>query len=182
MSTSFFNSMSFLAIAIESLDLDRFSDTFPLMLSIFCMIDSKLSYLSNNETAVFGPTLSTPGMLSDASPTKTFIIEDYLECKGFASDTDCFSVNGSLDFITFSNQRFDSKSPNPYAPSGFTWPSKMSEENQNYLKKELKRLISLLDMKSSIYNIEVRLATNDKPYISFWKKGWEDDRAITVSH
>ena len=71
MSTSFFNSMSFLAIAIESLDLDRFSDTFPLMLSIFWMIDSKLSYLSNNETAVFGPTLSTPGMLSDASPTKT---------------------------------------------------------------------------------------------------------------
>jgi len=101
----------------------------------------------------------------EASPTKTFIIEDYLECKGFASDTDCFSVNGSLDFITFSNQRFDSKSPNPYTPAGFTWPSTMSEENQNYLKKELKRLISLLDMKSSIYNIEVRLGTNDKPYI-----------------
>ncbi|WP_299065989.1 ATP-grasp domain-containing protein [uncultured Polaribacter sp.] len=100
-----------------------------------------------------------------ASPTKTFIIEDYLECKGFASDTDCFSVNGSLDFITFSNQRFDLKSPNPYAPAGFTWPSTMSEENQDFLKKELKRLINLLEMKSSIYNIEVRLATNDKPYI-----------------
>ena len=88
-----------------------------------------------------------------------------MECKGFASDTDCFSVNGSLDFITFSNQRFDLKSPNPYAPAGFTWPSTMSEENQYFLKKELKRLINLLEMKSSIYNIEVRLATNDKPYI-----------------
>ena len=30
--------------------------------------------------------------------------------------------------------------------------------------------------------VEVSQATNDKPYISFWKKGWEDDRAITVSH
>ena len=25
--------------------------------------------------------------------------------------------------------------------------------------------------------VEVSQATNDKPYISFWKKGWEDDRA-----
>lgn len=100
-----------------------------------------------------------------SSPTKTFIIEDYLEGKGFASDTDCFSVNGSLDFITFSNQRFDLKAPNPYAPSGFTWPSTMSEDNQGYLQKELRRLISLLGMKSSIYNIEVRLATNGRPYI-----------------
>ena len=101
----------------------------------------------------------------EASPTKTFIIEDYLECKGYASDSDCFSVDGSLDFITFSNQRFDLRSPNPYAPTGFSWPSTISEKNQNYLKEELKRLISLLNMNSSIYNIEVRIATNDIPYI-----------------
>ena len=30
--------------------------------------------------------------------------------------------------------------------------------------------------------VEVSEATNDKPYISFWTKGWEDDRSITVSH
>ena len=30
--------------------------------------------------------------------------------------------------------------------------------------------------------VEVSQATNDKPYISFWKKGWEDDRAVTLSH
>ena len=30
--------------------------------------------------------------------------------------------------------------------------------------------------------VEVSQATNDKPYISFWKKGWQDDRAVTVSH
>jgi len=30
--------------------------------------------------------------------------------------------------------------------------------------------------------VEVSQATNDKPYISFWKKGWEDDRSTTVSH
>jgi hypothetical protein len=30
--------------------------------------------------------------------------------------------------------------------------------------------------------VEVSQATNNKPYISFWKKGGEDDRAITLSH
>jgi len=30
--------------------------------------------------------------------------------------------------------------------------------------------------------VEVSQATNNKPYVSFWKKGWEDDRAVTLSH
>lgn len=99
------------------------------------------------------------------SPSKTFIIEDFLEAKAFSSDSDSFSVNGELKFISFSNQRFDSNAPNPYTPSAYSWPSSISEENQIYLKSELQRLISLLEMKSSIYNIEVREATNGKAYI-----------------
>lgn len=99
------------------------------------------------------------------SKSRTIIIEDYLESKGYPSDSDCFSVNGELDFITFSNQRFDPKSPNPYTPSAFSWPSSISNKNKNYLKSELQRLIKLLDMKSSIYNIEVRETTDGKSYI-----------------
>ncbi|RXJ46030.1 ATP-grasp domain-containing protein [Gelidibacter gilvus] len=99
------------------------------------------------------------------SPSKTFIIEDYLQGKTFSSDSDSFSVNGDLKFVSFSNQRFDANSPNPYTPSAYSWPSSISEENQNYLKSELQRLITLLKMESSIYNIEVREATNGKAYI-----------------
>jgi len=99
------------------------------------------------------------------SPSKTIIIEEFLEAKNFSSDTDCFSVNGELKFISFSNQRFDSESPNPFTPSAYSWPSTISEENQTLLKSELQRLIHLLKMKSSVYNIEVREATNGKAYI-----------------
>ncbi|WP_107040051.1 ATP-grasp domain-containing protein [Brumimicrobium mesophilum] len=99
------------------------------------------------------------------SPTKTFIIEDFLEGKSFSSDSDCFSINGDLCYVSFSNQRFDSNSPNPYTPAAYSWPSSMAEESQSFLKLELQRLISLLNMKSSIYNIEVREATNGKQYI-----------------
>ena len=101
----------------------------------------------------------------ESSKSGLIIIEDYLESKGCPSDSDCFSVDGKLDIITFSNQRFDSNSPNPYTPSAYSWPSSISEKNKIELKQELQRLIHLLDMKSSIYNIEVREATDGKAYI-----------------
>lgn len=101
----------------------------------------------------------------ESSKSGLIIIEDYLESKGCPSDSDCFSVDGKFGIITFSNQRFDSNSPNPYTPSAYSWPSSISEKNKIELKQELQRLIHLLDMKSSIYNIEVREATDGKAYI-----------------
>src|SRR5690554_642647 len=99
------------------------------------------------------------------SPTKTFIIEEFLESKGCSSDSDCFSVNGKMEVVTFSSQRFDKNSPNPYTPSAYSWPSTISIENQNYLKQELQRLVNLLNLKSSVYNIEVRETVDNKAYI-----------------
>lgn len=99
------------------------------------------------------------------SASKTFIIEEFLESKGCSSDSDCFSVNGKLEVVTFSAQRFDKNSPNPYTPSAYSWPSTISVENQDYLTGELQRLVSLLKLKSSIYNIEVRETLDNKAYI-----------------
>jgi len=94
-----------------------------------------------------------------------FIIEDFIEKKGFSSDTDSFSVNGELKFVSFSSQRFDEKASNPYTPAAYSWPSSISAENQAYLKAEIQRLLTLLGMKTSIYNIEVRESINGKAYI-----------------
>ncbi|MGO3184210.1 MAG: ATP-grasp domain-containing protein [Aequorivita sp.] len=99
------------------------------------------------------------------SPSKEFIIEDFIEQEDFSSDSDCFSVDGNLVFCSFSNQRFDASAANPYTPSAYSWPSTISLENQNYLQSELERLIKLLEMKTSIYNIEVRVGKNGSPYI-----------------
>lgn len=93
------------------------------------------------------------------------IIEEFIESQGYPSDSDSFSVNGSSNFITFSNQRFDINAPNPYTPTGFTWPSSMSVDAQEYFKAELKRLIKLLGMNSSLYNIETRISQDGLPYI-----------------
>ena len=99
------------------------------------------------------------------SHSDEFIIEDYSAQKGYSSDTDSFSVNGELKFVSFNCQRFDSNAENPYTPAAYSWPSSMSQEHQEELKNEIHRLIKLLGMKTAVYNIETRESDNGKAYI-----------------
>ncbi|MEE1047855.1 MAG: ATP-grasp domain-containing protein [Clostridia bacterium] len=99
------------------------------------------------------------------SHSNEFIIEDFLEKVGHSSDTDSFSVDGKLKFVSFSAQRFDEHCENPYTPSAYSWPATISAEHQEELTGEIQRLLTLLDMKTSIYNIEVRECTDGKAYI-----------------
>lgn len=93
------------------------------------------------------------------------IVEEFIEKQGCSSDTDCFSVDGKLKFVSFSAQRFDEDAPNPYTPSAYSWPSTFTKEQEAELTSEIQRLLTLLDMRTSIYNIETRIGINGKPYI-----------------
>lgn len=93
------------------------------------------------------------------------IIEDFIEKQGCSSDTDSFSEDGKLRFVSFNAQRFDTKAANPYTPAAYSWPSTFTQEQEAYLTSEIQRLLSLLEMKTNIYNIETRIGTNGKPYI-----------------
>lgn len=99
------------------------------------------------------------------SKAKAFIIEEFIEKEGCSSDSDCFSINGRLVFTSFSDQRFDEQAENPYTPAAFSWPSTMPEKIQDELRKELQRLIQLLNLNTSIYNIEARQGKDGKAYI-----------------
>lgn len=93
------------------------------------------------------------------------IVEEFIEKLGCSSDSDCFSKDGQLKVVTFSAQRFDENAAGPYVPAAFSWPSTFGESHEYTLRQELQRLLTLLNMKTSIYNIETRIGTNGKPYI-----------------
>lgn len=93
------------------------------------------------------------------------IVEEFIEKVGCSSDTDSFSIDGKLAFVSFNAQRFDENATNPYTPAAYSWPSTYSREQEEYLTAEIQRLISLLGMKTVVYNIETRIGTNGKPYI-----------------
>ena len=93
------------------------------------------------------------------------IVEEFIDKQGCSSDTDSFSEDGKLKFVSFCAQRFDAVATNPYTPAAYSWPSTFTKEQEEYLTSEIQRLITLLNLKTCVYNIEVRVAPNGKPYI-----------------
>ena len=96
---------------------------------------------------------------------KHVIVEEFIEKRGCSSDTDCYVQDGRLKFVSFSAQRFDEKAINPYTPSAYSWPSTFSAEEEQFLTDEMQRLITLLNMKTAVFNVETRIGVNGKPYI-----------------
>ena len=99
------------------------------------------------------------------SISKHVIVEEFIEKQGCSSDTDSISIDGRLAFVSFNAQRFDEVAVNPYTPAAYSWPSTFTKEQEDYLTSEIQRLITLLGLKTSVYNIETRIGTNGKPYI-----------------
>ena len=94
-----------------------------------------------------------------------FLLEEFIQQVGFSSDTDCFSVDGELVFASFDNQYFDAAADNPYAPIGYTWPSFIPAPQQQELRSELQRLLRLLHMRTSVYNVETRVGSDGNAYL-----------------
>lgn len=101
----------------------------------------------------------------DKSFDGRIIVERFIEQTGCSSDSDCFSIDGKLVFASFSAQRFDRSAANPYTPAAYSWPSTFTAEQEAELRSELQRLITLLGLKTSLYNIETRVGTDGVPYI-----------------
>ncbi len=101
----------------------------------------------------------------DFSHGAEFIVEQFIQQLGSSSDSDSFSVDGRLCFCSFDEQLFDRDAENPYTPAAYVWPSSMPYEIQSELRTELQRLMGLLELKTSVYNIETRQGTDGKAYI-----------------
>lgn len=93
------------------------------------------------------------------------IVEEFIEKRGCSSDCDSFLLDGQMVLTSFNAQHFDAEAANPYTPSAYSWPSTFSASEEKELGTEILRLATLLNLKTSIFNIETRVGVNGKPYI-----------------
>ena len=100
-----------------------------------------------------------------ASINGHIIVEEFIEKQGCSSGSECFAKNGKLIFTSYASQRFDLTSINPYVPAGTSWPSSFTVKQEEKLSADLQRLITLLGMNTTIFNVEVRISRNGEPYI-----------------
>ena len=94
-----------------------------------------------------------------------FIIEQFLELVGRQTGSDCFSVDNELVYCTFGSQYFDVGAGNDYAPIANVWPAIMPQSRQDELRDEIKRLVKILNLGTTILNVETRVSTDGKAYI-----------------
>lgn len=140
-------------------DLGRFK--FPVMVK---PVDSSGS---KGVVKVYGPE-GIKAAVEEAlsySRGKKFVIEDFIEKKGYQISGDGFSVDGKLVFTSYGNELYSGKGTREYVALGEFWPSLLTDEQKRKVDDELQRLITALGMKTCAYNIEVILDKDDTPYV-----------------
>lgn len=95
------------------------------------------------------------------SRAKQIIVEEYVEKFGYQIAGDGLSVDGKLVFRYFANDHFNPKCDNPFVPISASFPYNMPAEVQDKVHNEIQRLLSLLGMRTSTYNFDLRI---DKDY------------------
>lgn len=99
------------------------------------------------------------------SRSKRIIIEEFIDKQGWQISGDAFSVDGKLVFHCFGNEYYNPKGKKDFAPIGESWPFMMDPKYINILVNDLQRLISLLEMKSTAYNVEAIVDKSGKVFI-----------------
>ena len=100
------------------------------------------------------------------SRNKRFIVEEFIEKSGYQVSGDGFSIDGKLVFTSYGNELYSSiGGTREYVALGEFWPSLLTIEQKEKIDSELQRLITVLNMKTCAYNIEVILDKNDNVYI-----------------
>lgn len=99
------------------------------------------------------------------SRDKIVLIEEFIVKQGPQISGDAFSVDGKLVFHCLGNEFYSTKVDKDFAPLGECWPTVMPAEVINQLEKDLQRVITLLGMRSTAYNVEAIYGEDGKVYI-----------------
>ena len=98
------------------------------------------------------------------SISKTIIVEEFIQRKGYRIAGDGFLVNGKLQFVGFMDGHLD-RYCSPLIPIGTSYPSKLSENLQKKVTTEIENLMALLKMKDNAINIEVLFSDEENFYL-----------------
>ena len=95
------------------------------------------------------------------SKSKRIIVEEFVEKYGYQVAGDGLSIDGKLVFRSFANDHFNPKCVNPFVPISASFPYNMPNEIHEKIHNEIQRLLTLLKMKNTTYNFDIRI---DKDY------------------
>lgn len=93
------------------------------------------------------------------------IVEEFVEKYGYQIAGDGLSVDGKLVFRYFANDHFDPRCENPFVPVAASFPYNMPEDVQEKIHATIQRLLTLLGMRTSTYNFDIRIDKDLNVYL-----------------
>ena len=93
------------------------------------------------------------------------ILEEFVEKYGYQIAGDGLSVDGKLVFRYFANDHFDSRCKNPFVPVAASFPYNMPDSVQDKIHETIQRLLTLLKMRTSTYNFDMRIDKDLNVYL-----------------
>lgn len=93
------------------------------------------------------------------------IVEEFVEKYGYQIAGDGLSVDGKLVFRYFANDHFDVRCKNPFVPVAASFPYNMPNDVQDKIHDTIQRLLTLLDMRTSTYNFDMRIDKDLNVYL-----------------
>lgn len=98
------------------------------------------------------------------SISKTVIVEEFIQRKGYQIDGDAFMIDSKLAFWGICDQHHD-LSCSLYAPTGHSFPPTQEISTQIKARAQIERLLNLLHMHMGAYNIEYIVSEDNEVYI-----------------
>lgn len=93
------------------------------------------------------------------------IVEEYVEKFGYQIAGDGLSIDGELVFRCFANDHFDDSGANPYVPIAASFPYNQPLKIHEKIHDEIQRLLTLLKMRTSTYNFDIRIDNDYNVYL-----------------
>lgn len=93
------------------------------------------------------------------------IVEEFVEKYGYQIAGDGLSVDGKLVFRYFANDHFDTRCKNPFVPVAASFPYNMPNDVQDKIHNTIQRLLTLLGMRTSTYNFDMRIDKDFNVYL-----------------
>ena len=93
------------------------------------------------------------------------IVEEFVEKFGYQIAGDGLSVDGKLVFRYFANDHFDVRCKNPFVPVAASFPYNMPDNVQAKIHATIQRLLTLLGMRTSTYNFDMRIDRDYNVYL-----------------
>lgn len=99
------------------------------------------------------------------SREKRLIVEEYVDMFGYQVAGDGLSVDGKLVFRYFANDHFNPACVNPFVPISASFPYNMPSNVHDKIHDEIQRLITLLGMRTTTYNFDIRIDEQYNVYL-----------------